>query len=311
MENDFTDKKQFENDLVNFKALLNEFNNVKFHIAIVSFIFFITFLFYSISLPDIYTSKSTLVPVEKDSQSSSALQSYSGLASLAGINLPENAFSQSIEATEKLQSFEFFRKNFLPNIFLPNLIAVSKWDRKTNNIIYDSNIYDYENNLWTRKVKFPQEASPSEQEAYEYFQEIFNLSSDSDTGFLTLEIKHPSPIISKSWNNLIITEINREYRESDKIMASSSIKYLIDQISSTNYAEIKQVLSQLIQNETQKLMLVEINEEYVFKILDSPVAPEEKSSPSRTLISLLGLFLGFFISCIFFILRFVIQKDDR
>ena len=69
--------------------------------------------------------------------------------------------------------------------------------------------------------------------------------------------------------------------------------------------------SQLIQNETQKLMLVEINEEYVFKILDSPVAPEEKSSPSRTLISLLGLFLGFFISCIFFILRFVIQKDDR
>ena len=70
-------------------------------------------------------------------------------------------------------------------------------------------------------------------------------------------------------------------------------------------------VSQLIQNETQKLMLVEINEEYVFKILDSPVAPEEKSSPSRALISLLGLFLGFFISCIFFILRFVIQKDDR
>ena len=311
MENDFTDQKQFENDLVNFKALLNEFYNKKLYIASASFTFFIIFCLYSISLPNIYASKSTLVPVERDSSNNSALQNYSGLASLAGISIPENISSKSIEATEKLQSFEFFSENFLPNIFLPNLVAVSKWDSETNTIIYNSKIYNYEKGLWTRKVKFPYKSTPSEQEAYEYFKEIFSLSKDADTGFIDLEIKHPSPFISKNWNNLIIAEINREYRESDKVLASSSIEYLLDQISSTTYSEIKEVLSQLIQNETQKLMLVEINEEYVFKILDSPIAPEEKSSPSRIMISILGLFLGFFISCAFFLLRFITRNDAK
>jgi LPS O-antigen subunit length determinant protein (WzzB/FepE family) len=308
MKNDYINKKQFENDLLNYTALLKEFNKKKLHIILISLSFFISFLLYSALLPNIYSSKSILVPVESESKNSSVLQGYSGLASLAGINISDNISSKSAEATEKLKSFDFFSKNILNEIFLPNLVAVSKWDSVTNKIIYKQDVYDYENGLWTRKVEYPFNSKPSEQEAFEYFKEIFSLTVDSDTSLLTLEIKHPSPNIAKKWNDLIIAEINREYREVDKIKASSSIEYLLGQISSTNYAEIKQVLSQLIQNETQKLMLVEINEEYVFKILDSPVAPEEKSSPSRVLISIFGLFMGLFISFAYIIFRFAINN---
>ena len=39
-------------------------------------------------------------------------------------------------------------------------------------------------------------------------------------------------------------------------------------------------------------MLAAASEEYVFQIIDPPVAPELKSEPSRALICILGVLLG-------------------
>ena len=43
-------------------------------------------------------------------------------------------------------------------------------------------------------------------------------------------------------------------------------------------------------------MLSSSGEYYVFKIIDSPVAPEKKSGPSRDIICIMGTFLGGIIS---------------
>ena len=39
-------------------------------------------------------------------------------------------------------------------------------------------------------------------------------------------------------------------------------------------------------------MLASVSESYVYKILNSPIAPERKSSPGRALICFFGTFLG-------------------
>ena len=54
-------------------------------------------------------------------------------------------------------------------------------------------------------------------------------------------------------------------------------------------------------------MLASANEDYVFKIIDSPLIPEEKSKPSRALICIFGTILGAFINLIIILQRF---KDD-
>lgn len=46
------------------------------------------------------------------------------------------------------------------------------------------------------------------------------------------------------------------------------------------------------------LMLASSNEAYIFKIIDSPIAPERKSGPQRKFILIIGTLLGGLISII-------------
>ena len=71
----------------------------------------------------------------------------------------------------------------------------------------------------------------------------------------------------------------------------------------TSLAEIRNALSDLIKQQTQTLMLVEANENYIFKVIEPPYVPEMKSGPSRALICILGTLLGSILS-IFLILVF-------
>ena len=60
----------------------------------------------------------------------------------------------------------------------------------------------------------------------------------------------------------------------------------------TSLSEIKQVLAQLLQEETKKLTLMEANKYYVFDYIDPPAVMERKSEPRRALICILSALLG-------------------
>ena len=81
------------------------------------------------------------------------------------------------------------------------------------------------------------------------------------------------------------------------------------QINKTNLAEIKQVMAELLQQETQKLTLIEANDFYVFDYIDTPALMEEKSEPKRSLILLLGTIIGIFIGIILVLIRHYRSKS--
>ena len=58
-----------------------------------------------------------------------------------------------------------------------------------------------------------------------------------------------------------------------------------------------------MQQEIEKLMLIESNSDYVFKIIDPPIAPEDKSKPSRILICFIGLMIGVFLGVLYSLVR--------
>lgn len=258
--------------------------------AIVSIISII----FSLLLPNIYESETVLVPVNPSSSISGALKSYSGLAGLAGINLPtDDIDNNSAKALKKLRSLSFFENNILNNIYLPDLMAVKSWDHETSILSYDPRIYDINSNTWVRDYSYPQKLIPSAQESFEVFiEDHFSLSEDKETGFITLSVKHQSPVIAQRWAELAVDEVNNFYRQKDKSQSQKAVKYLNEQILMTGLSEIKQVIAQLLQEETQKLALVEANEFYVFDYIDPPAVMEEKYGPSRVLILILGLLLG-------------------
>ncbi len=260
---------------------------------------------YSLYLPNIYESKAMLVPVNSSSGISGALGSYSGLAGLAGISLPSGGDEgNSAKAMQKISSLSFFENNILTNIYLPDLMAVKSWNSKTNTLTFDDGIYDTNSNTWIRDYSYPQQQIPSAQESFAVFKtEHLSLSVDKKSGFITLLIKHQSPFIAKQWVELLINEVNAFYRQKDKSESEKAVSYLNQQISITGLSEIKQVIAQLLQEETKKLTLIEANQYYVFDYIDPPAVMEQKSEPKRALICILSGLLGGMLSILLVLIR--------
>ena len=260
---------------------------------------------FSLLLPNVYESKAILVPINTSSSMSGALQNYSGLAGLAGISLPSSGDEGNSEkAKKKITSLSFFENNILTNINLPDIMAIKSWNYKTNTIVYDKNIYDIDSNTWTRDYSYPQRQIPSAQESFEEFKtNHLRLSEDKKTGFVTLSIKHQAPFIAKQYTELIVDEINSFYRQKDKLESERAVSYLNQQILMTGLSEIKEVLAQLLQEETKKLALIEANEFYVFDYIDPPAVMEEKSEPRRALICILSALLGVILSFLLVLIK--------
>jgi capsular polysaccharide biosynthesis protein len=259
---------------------------------------------YSLSLSNIYESKAILVPVNATSGLTGALRSYGGVAGFAGINLsPGNDEGNSAKSIKKVGSLSFFENNVLANIHLPDLMAVKSWNSRTNTMTFDESIYDNNSNTWIRDFSYPQQQIPSAQESYEVFKQHFSLSEDTKSGFITMSIRHQSPFIAKQWVELIVNEINAFYRQKDRLESEKAVSYLNQQISITGFSEIKQVIAELLQEETKKLTLIEANQYYVFDYIDPPVVMERKSGPKRSLICIVSALLGGMLSVLLVLIR--------
>jgi hypothetical protein len=276
----------------------------KIIIVFITFLFGVASIFGALNLPNVYKSQVLLMPKESQSGMGGVLDSYSGMAGLAGISLPSgDSGSKSKEAISRIKSFEFFSNNFLPNIALEDLLAAKEWNPVTNKLAYDEDVFNNKSGKWLREVSFPKSVKPSPQEAFITFNEIMNISEDPKTSFISLSIKHISPLIAKQWVELIIIEIDQEMRKIDKNKASRSIEYLNSVYATASYGEIKKSLSSLQQEQIKQLMMIEADKNYVFKVLDSPIAPELKSEPKRASIVILVTLFGFLCS-IFFTLTY-------
>ena len=266
---------------------------------------------YSLLLPNIYESKALLAPVSPSSGISRALGSYSGIAGLAGINLPSTVDNgNSAKAIQKISSLSFFENNIMPNIYLQDLMAVKSWNSKTNTVAFDENIYEANTNTWIRDYSYPKQQIASAQESFEVFsQEHISLSQDKKSGFINLSIKHQSPFIAKQWAELVVNEVNTFYREKDKTESEKAVSYLNQQISITGLSEIKQVIAELLQEETKKLTLIEANQFYVFDYIDPPSVMETKSEPLRAIICIISALLGGVLSIVLVLLKhFAVKK---
>lgn len=304
-ENYHKKNSEFSNNELDLRELFKILLEGKWFISIFTFLASVSVLIYTLALPNIYQSQAILVPVQPKDTISGAISSYSGLASLAGVSLPSQADDNNVQkAIQKISSLSFFENNILPNIFLPELMAVGSWDPINNILTFDDGIYDESTNSWVRESSFPKTPMPTSQESFTKFKlEHLIINEDKKTGFVTLAINHQSPHVAKKWVELVIDQINLFYRDKDKEDAQKAISFLNTQIATTNFAEIKQVIASLMQQETQKLTLIEVNESYVFSYIDPPAVMEEKHGPNRAIICILIAIFGFIFGILFVLIK--------
>ena len=216
-----------------------------FMISFTSF-FLVIGVTYSLFLPNTYEAKAILVSSESSNSISTALNNYSGLAGLAGISLPSPANeSNSSKAIQKIQTLSFFENNVLPNIFLPDLMALKSWNSKNNSLVYDKNIYDIKSNTWIKDNSITE--APTPQKSFKKFKsDHISVSENLAKGTYALSIKHQSPFIAKKWADLVFEQVNEFYRDKDKSESEKAVEYLNYQISTNNLSEVKQVIADLL-----------------------------------------------------------------
>ena len=283
-------------DELDLSELFHVLWDKRFYIGVITSIFSLISIIYALMLPNIYQSQAVMMPMEANQGMSGMLGQYSGMASLAGISLPSESGSKAQEAIARIESFEFFSNSFLPHIKLENLMAVKKWNQASNTLTYNESAFNSESRQWLRKVSPPKSNIPSSQEAYKQYKEIMSVNEDKKTSFVTLSVEHESPVIAQQWVEIMMDQIDQVMRDQDRQTAMKSIEYLNSLAPTVNYEEIKQALSSLQQEQMKRLMMVEANENYIFKVLDSPIVPEVKSQPKRLLIVIFGSIFGMMLS---------------
>ena len=314
MENDTTGLAQADDD-IDLRELFSVLWEGKLTIALVTALFALISVSVALYLPNKYMSEALLAPRAEGGAGGALGQlasQYGGLASLAGINIGGlSEGSKSAVAIEMLKSREFFGR-YLYDQILVDLMAAEGWDRSSNTSILDPSLYDDATQTWVRDVGPEFQVKPSIQEAHEALIERFlSVSEDRQTGFITVAIKHFSPSVARNWVLLIVNGVNDAVRARDVEEAENSIEFLNEQRLKTSLVSLTEVFAELIEQQTKTVMLAAASEEYVFQIIDPPVAPELKSEPNRALICILGFLLGGMFSVVYVLIRHYTKGAGR
>ncbi|MCG7531161.1 Wzz/FepE/Etk N-terminal domain-containing protein [Psychrobium sp. MM17-31] len=303
MQTSQSEKRENEVDLI---ALWQVIWSEKWLVCTITFIFAISSVIYALSLPNVYKSEALLVPATEEQNSLGGLASqFGGLASLAGVNLGgAGGIDKTNLAIEIIKSRIFITRFIEQNDLLIPLMATKGWDPQLNKLIYDSDAYNTKTGKWLRNGK----GKPSAQEAYIAFRALVDISLDEKSSLIHLSVKHYSPYLAKEWVDELLYSINLEMKNRALSESEKSISYLKLQLKQTNLKEIKNVLYQIIEEQTKTIMFAEIREQFAFKTIDPALVPELKSGPKRAIICIAGTFLGGMLSVMIVLIRYVRKK---
>ena len=267
----------------------------------------------ALSLPNIYTASALLAPAESAGGGFSGLmKQYGGLASLAGVSLPGGEEGARAQLGMQLMKSRAFVSDFVErHDILPELMAVKSWDSGSGELLFDPKSYDAATKKWVREVDAPKLPAPSAQEAHKVFSTILGVSQDKQTGYVTVSVEHYSPIVAAQWVNWLVEDVNTAVKAQDVAEAEKSIEYLKQQVTTTSLADLQAMFFELIQSQTETVMLAEVRPEYVFKTIDPAIVPEEKSKPSRALICVLGVLLGGMLGVVVVLIRHYARSESE
>lgn len=265
-------------------------------------IFVILSTAYSLILTDYYKSEALLL-ARSSSETQGGLSQYSGLAAIAGLSLPSTGEDKAAQTIELIKSRNFVRHLLTFDDILPSIMAAKSYNRDSKELLFDQKLYDSESGTWNRKpVK--NRLIPSYLEAHEhYIEKMLSIYKDDETGFISIQIEHISPVFAKNFLDLIIRESNELLRTKDMEESMQGLEYLTSELSKTPFIEMRESINALIESQLETQMLTKINQDYILKEIEPPFIPEEISRPNRVLIIILGSILGGLLSVFFVLIR--------
>ena len=227
----------------------------------------------------LYRSETSVIAKETSGSLASLGGQAATLASIAGINFNSSGNKAEV-ALAKLES-KIFIINFIhKNNLKRELFAVSGWDKHSDKLIFNEDIYDHKNDKWR-----PDKSSePSNLEAFEKMTSRININKHVATGIITIAFDHPSPNRSAVLTNQLIEELNNTIMKEELEETTRLLKFLKSEVDKTPITEMKQIFYTLIEEQTKNFMLANASSEYMLKTIDPAIPPEKQHSPKTIII---------------------------
>ncbi|MBD3368624.1 MAG: hypothetical protein GF405_10720 [Candidatus Eisenbacteria bacterium] len=263
-----------ENAEVTVSDVLGAVLHQRWRVFAVVVVFTLAAIAISYLMTPVYRASTLLAPSasETDGMMTETTRRYLDLAGLGGAGAMTQRRQELIALLGSRQfTYEFIREEGV----LPELYP-DEWDEETGG--------------WHESAGSD---TPSMWNAYRYFDTaVRTIFLSEETGLITLSVEWTDPGTASEWANSFVGRANRYLRDRAVTEAERSLDYLSRELQQTSAGEVRDALYRLVELEMQKKMLANVRDEYGFEVLDPAVPPEDRVSPNRRLIALVGLVLG-------------------
>lgn len=299
------------NDEIDIVAALSYLWSKKKNVAFVAFLSGVVSLCSTLFIENRYESTAILAPSD-DIQNNSIgglASKFGGIASLAGVTLPSGGISKDTVAIEMMRSWSFIEGFIRRNNISVELMAGDSWDAETRRLKINPEKYDLEKKEWKNGFwglfKSGNAQPPSSWNQYKKFLKNLTITKNEKTGLTTIKISSVSPDVAKKWLELLVEDVNSTYKLKEIQEIKDNIKYLKNEVESTNLSEMKTIFYQLIEEQTKSYMIARSKEDYVFSVVSFPMASDvgEEVYPNKVLFLVSGGLMGMMASLIFYLLR--------
>ena len=242
-------------------------------LALFGFLSGVTGVFYSLSLPEIYSANVLMSQADENAQiSTSGIPDLVGgaMGGFPGLSLGRNSLSLE-QGLALLKSRRFAEQFIEAENLLPSYLL------KTGT-----------KNSWLSNEP------PTRWRAYREFGGLMSTSVGAE-GLITLTFEFTDPELVAKIANSIVAYANEMMRKEAIEEAQSSILFLETELKKTNLINSQTILYSLIEQQTEKIMIASVRDQYSFKVIDPAIKPDERISPNRRNVVMFFTFIGVFV----------------
>lgn len=253
-----------------------------------------------------FTAAMVLAPSSVSSTGGGGMSQLAGVASLAGISLPEDdELSSFTEFQERLTSFqvaEGLAKNpeTLQNIF------PEYWNSETGKWNTRPGILATIRYAAGRIFGLPGWSPPDAEDLMHFLADEVTARVDSDLPLFTIEFEHENPDFAQKFIQDLHEATDRLVRRDSLERTSKQVVYLEKKLAQAVLLEHKKALALLILSQEQKMMMLEIDLPYAARVISPARVSTEPTSPRPILVLLISLIAGLLLGVfLLFLLEFL------
>ena len=282
-------------------------------------------LVISLFMTNIYRAKAVIMPVTtKDGGGGGA-----GLAALAqqftgipGISVPGSASASEIMS---LLKSNILREKMIEQYKLMPVLFYKRWDpkrqtwKKNAEAGFGQSLQDYASRIEKAFAPGPPQGGPHRDpdvpdtwDALRLLDDNVRINQDVKQNTITITADFHDPAVAAKIVEYYLVTLTDYMSSEAKRVARTNRQYLEEQLGSTSDPIIKQKTYNMIAQQIETGMMAEVKENFAFKIIDPPLAPDKKIKPKRLQMVALSLAASLFAGILLaFIMEYVERTRSR